>query len=92
MLHAKSWIEAMKSHAVADVMSVQNPRRGDDCGAAGRGFPRRLSVAGEWQTLCGTRPFDDLGGPFADPAQRVPEFVTGIATIGEDIAQPRDTP
>lgn len=42
--------------------------------------------------LCGTRPFDDLGGPFADPAQRVPEFVTGIATIGEDIAQPRDTP
>ena len=33
---------------------------------------------------------DDFDSPFADPAQRLPELVSGIAAIGEDMAQPRE--
>jgi hypothetical protein len=40
--------------------------------------------------LCGIGAFDDLDGPFADPAQRVPELVSSIAAIGEDMTQPRE--
>lgn len=35
-------------------------------------------------------PLDDLDGPFADPSEGIPELVTGIAAIGEDMAQPRE--
>ena len=35
---------------------------------------------------------DDFDSPFADPAQRLPELVSGIAAIGEDMAQPREAP
>ncbi len=31
-------------------------------------------------------PLDDLDSPFADPAQRLPELVSGIAAIGKDMA------
>lgn len=35
-------------------------------------------------------PFEDLDGPFADPPEDAPELITGIAAIGEDMAQPRE--
>ena len=38
----------------------------------------------------GVGPFDDLDGPLADAAQSILEFVSGIAAIGEDVAQPRE--
>ena len=31
---------------------------------------------GLFEVLCGIGPLDDLDGPFADPAQRLPELVT----------------
>ena len=42
------------------------------------------------ETPVGIGPFDDLEGPFADPAQRLPEFVASIAAIGKHMAQPRE--
>ncbi len=42
------------------------------------------------ETLGGIGPFDDLEGLFADPAQRLSEFVASIAAIGKRIAQPRE--
>jgi hypothetical protein len=54
-------------------------------------FARRLSALGEHdEAFGGARPFDDLDRPFADPAQRLPQLVTGIAAIGDDMAQPRE--
>src|SRR3546814_11121476 len=40
----------------------------------------------------GVGPLDDFDGPFAlsDLAQCLPELVTGIPTIGEDVPQPRE--
>jgi hypothetical protein len=40
--------------------------------------------------LCGIGSFDDFDGPFADPAQRLPELLSGIAAIGKDMTQPRE--
>ena len=42
------------------------------------------------EALCGVGSLDDLDGPFADAAQRILEFVSGIAAIGEDMPQPRE--
>jgi hypothetical protein len=42
------------------------------------------------ETLGRIGTLDDLDGPFADPAQRLPELVARIAAIGEDMAQPRE--
>ena len=33
--------------------------------------------------------FDDFYRPFADTLQRLPQFISGIAAIGKDMAQPR---
>lgn len=40
------------------------------------------------ETLGSIGPLDDLEGSFADPAQRLPEFVASIAAIGKHVAQP----
>lgn len=42
------------------------------------------------EALCGIGPLDDFEGPFADPAQRLPELFSGIAAIGKDVTQPRE--
>lgn len=42
------------------------------------------------EPLCGIGALDDLDGPLADPAQRLPELVSGVTAIGEDMAQPRE--
>ncbi len=48
------------------------------------------STRQDFEALCGIGSLDDLDGPCADAAQRVAQFVTGIAAIGEDVAQPRE--
>ena len=40
--------------------------------------------------FCGIRAFDDLDDPLPDFAQRLSELVASIATIGENMAQPRE--
>lgn len=40
------------------------------------------------EALGGVGPLDDLDGPFADAAQSILEFVSGVTAIGEDMAQP----
>ena len=37
-------------------------------------------------------PLDDRDGPFTKAAQGVLELVSGVASIGEDMAQPREAP
>lgn len=49
-------------------------------------------AAGEQlEALCGIRALDDLQRPFADFGERGPEFVAGIAAIGEHVPQPWET-
>lgn len=45
-----------------------------------------------FEALRGVGSLDDLDGPLAlaDLAQRLPELVTCISTIGEDVPQPRE--
>lgn len=40
------------------------------------------------EALCGIGSLDDLDGPSADAAQRFAQLIAGIATIGEQVAQP----
>jgi len=92
MRRAKSWIEAMNSHAVADAMvcSKSLARRRLRLSHCQRSFDDPAS----WQddkSLCGIGPFDDLDGPFADLPEGGPELVARITAIGEDMAQPRET-
>src|SRR3546814_6095228 len=42
------------------------------------------------EAFCRIRSLDDLDGPFADAAQGIPELFARIATIGNDMAQPRE--
>ena len=42
------------------------------------------------EAFCRIRSLDDLDGPFADAAQGIPELFARIATIGKDMAQPRE--
>lgn len=39
-----------------------------------------------FEALGGVGTLDDLDSPFANPAQCIPEFVSGVAAIGEDMA------
>ena len=55
-------------------------KRSFDDPAAGQDFKAR----------CGIGSLDDLDGPFADAAQGVAQLVAGIATIGEQVSQPRE--
>ena len=42
------------------------------------------------EAFCGIGPLDDLDGPFADAAQGFAQLVAGIATIGEQVPEPRE--
>jgi len=48
------------------------------------------SAGQDLKALGGIGSLDDLDGPFADAAQRLAQLVAGIATIGEEMAQPRE--
>ena len=44
----------------------------------------------EFESLGQIGSLDDLNDPLADAAQRLPELISGIAAIGEEMAQPRE--
>ena len=44
----------------------------------------------EFEALGHAGSLDDLNDQFADAAQRLPRLVSGIAAIGEEMAQPRE--
>jgi hypothetical protein len=44
--------------------------------------------AQNFESLCHVRTFDDFDLPFADALQSLAQFISGIATIGKDIAKP----
>src|SRR5690606_24644252 len=46
----------------------------------------------EHEALGGIGAFDDVDGRRAALADRIPELVTGIAAIGEDMARPGEAP
>ena len=45
----------------------------------------------DFEALGGVGSLDDLDGPLSDTAQRAPEFVSGIAAVGEQVTQPGET-
>ena len=46
------------------------------------------SAGQNFEALRGVGTFDDFYRPFADAIQRFAQFISGIATIGKDMAQP----
>src|ERR1700704_1172900 len=63
------------------------------CQAATAPEPRKStfddpSAGQNFEALRGVGTFDDFYRPFADALQRLAQFISGIATIGKDMAQP----
>ena len=65
-----------------------SPWRDDGIVRAMRRCVRRPSGAAGHGSPGGVGSLDDLDGPLAHAGQRVPELVSGIAPIGEDMPQP----
>ena len=54
----------------------------------GEGALDNPSPGQEFEPLRGVRALYDLDGPIADPVQCAAQFRSGIAAVGEDMAQP----